>query len=775
MTMPTSLKPSIRHRTLATLMGTAGAGILAASLVFFVFLVRNSHQTAQQDLGSLSTVLAYNVTPMLIFEDAGPAAKLLEGLRQRSDISRACILRGDGTILAAYSRNGLALDDLAAHRIQDGLDERAGRLVAGSPVRSTDGHVLGSLVLESDLGSFHRQVRWAALALAFAIVIIGVGLLLLSLRLQHALTDPLLKLADLAASISGKKDFGLRAERQKTRELDILANSFNSMLDKIQEQDRDLGVHLDQLARELQERKQAEAALRESERKTRAIFDLSFGLIGLLSPEGVLLEVNKTALEFAGVSAEEVVGRFLWQGPWWAHSLAEQERLRSAIQRAARGEILRYETTHLALDGTTHFVDFSLKPILNEEGVVTLLIPEGRDITERKQAETAKGHLQDQLLQSQKMEVVGRLAGGVAHDFNNMLGVIMGRADLALTRVQPGDPIVDSLHEIQKAAERSADLTRQLLAFARKQTVSPRTLDLNDTVEGMLKMLRRLLGEDIDLVWKPLPGLWPICMDPTQIDQLLANLCVNARDAIQGVGRICIETGHATADAEYCAAHFGARPGDYVLLSVRDDGCGMTPEVLEHIFEPFYTTKALGKGTGLGLATVYGIVQQNEGFIRVRTEPGQGSTFQIHLPRAAAVAQPERLEQAKVLQRGRGETLLIVEDDESLCAFTREALESLGYRVLVAGTPEEALRFTKADLEEVPLLITDVVMPGMNGRDLAERICQQRPGLKCLFVSGYTADIIANQGVLLEGIAFLQKPYSIRELASRVREMLQSP
>jgi PAS domain S-box-containing protein len=772
--MPPLSKPSIRRRTLATLLGTAGLGILSAGLVFFIFLFQSSRQAAQDELRSLGTLLAYNATPMVTFEDPASAAILLEGLRQRADITQAYITRADGSFLAMYSSKGGAPREPAVRAPKEGLNVVGGRVVVSNLIRSLDGHVAGNLVLESDLAAFHRQVRWAAIALTSAIAIIGTGLLLLSLRLHRVLTDPVLELANLAESVSEKKDFGLRAKRQRTWELDALAVSFNSMLEKIQEQDRHLASHLDQLARELQERKQAEAALLESERKTRAMFDLSFGLVGLLSPEGCLLEANRTALEFSGVAREEVVGKPYWEGPWWAHSVDEQERLRSAVRRAAGGETLRFETTHIDGNGDRHFVDFSLKPIFDDEGKVILLIPEGRDISERKQAEEAKEHLQDQLLQSQKMEVVGRLAGGVAHDFNNMLGVIMGRADLALTQVQPEDPIKASLDEILRAAERSSDLTKQLLAFARKQTVSPRVLDLNDTVEGMLKMLRRLIGEGIDLVWMPSPNLWPTLMDPTQIDQLLANLCVNARDAIQGVGRISIETRNAQVDANYCADHFGASPGDYTLLSVSDNGCGMAREILGHIFEPFYTTKGVGQGTGLGLATVYGIVQQNKGFIHVYSEPGQGSTFRIYLPRTASSPLARSAELAPVVHRGQGQTLLVVEDDESLHALTCEALESLGYKVLAASTPEEALRLTEAGLEEIPLLITDVVMPGMNGKELAQRLCARKPGLKCLFVSGYTADIIASQGVLLEGIDFLQKPYSIRELATKVHGVIQS-
>jgi len=394
------------------------------------------------------------------------------------------------------------------------------------------------------------------------------------------------------------------------------------------------------------------------------------------------------------------------------------------------------------------------------------------DITALKQMEQERNRIADQFVQAQKMESVGRLAGGVAHDFNNMLGVILGHAEMALMGMDPAHPITKTLTDIQKAARRSAELTQQLLAFARKQTVAPKVLDLNDTVAGMLKMLQRLIGEDIGVLWKPGPALWPVKMDPSQIDQILANLCVNARDAIDGVGKLAIETQNAELDASYCALHPGCFPGQYVMLAVSDDGPGMDKDVIDHIFEPFFTTKAVGKGTGLGLATVYGIVRQNDGFINVHSEPGQGSTFKIYLPRFSGPTLSAAVEPEPPLSKGQGETVLLVEDDEGLLAMSKQMLEVLGYSVLSAGTPDEALDQARNHGSPIHLLITDVVMPQMNGRDLARSIRDVRPAIQCLFMSGYTANVIAHHGVLDEGVLFLQKPFSISVLASKVREAL---
>ncbi|MFA6282673.1 MAG: PAS domain S-box protein [Desulfurivibrionaceae bacterium] len=395
------------------------------------------------------------------------------------------------------------------------------------------------------------------------------------------------------------------------------------------------------------------------------------------------------------------------------------------------------------------------------------------DITGRKQAEEEKQKLQAQLLQAQKMESVGRLAGGVAHDFNNMLQTILGYSDLSLAQVEATNPVHEGLLEIRKAAMRSADLTRQLLAFARKQTANPKIIDLNDTVSGMLKMLQRLIGEDIDLAWLPGHSLWPVKMDPSQLDQILANLAVNARDAIADTGKITIETENISLDTAYCTGHPDALPGKYVQLMVSDNGCGMDKETTAQIFEPFFTTKEQGKGTGLGLATVYGIVRQNNGFVNLYSEPGQGTTFSIYLPsfisETVPVAETSRTEEPL----NGTETVLLVEDDAAILDLGMTVLQRLGYTVLAANTPNMAIQLAQEQEGEIHLLITDVIMPEMNGRELAQRLSSLRPTMQCLYMSGYTANVIAHHGVLDPGIHFIQKPFSIDALGRAVREALR--
>ncbi len=396
------------------------------------------------------------------------------------------------------------------------------------------------------------------------------------------------------------------------------------------------------------------------------------------------------------------------------------------------------------------------------------------DISDRKRTEREKEKLQAELLQAQKMESVGRLAGGVAHNYNNMLNVITGFTELALERTPPEDPRRGDLEEVLHAARRSADITRQLLAFARRQTIQPVVLDLNAAVESMLKMLRRLIGESIDLTWHPGSALWPVFMDPSQVSQILANLCVNARDAIIDVGKITLETGNVVLDEAYCADHLGFVPGDFVLLAVSDNGRGMDRETLKNAFEPFFTTKKTGEGTGLGLATIYGIVKQNRGFINAYSELGRGSTFKIYLPRHGEAGVHAPPSEDSLVPAGRGETILVVEDEAAIGNLVRTLLEKIGYGVLCANTPHVALDIAANHEGGIDLLITDVVMPEMNGRDLADRVRKLYPDIRVLYMSGYTANVIAHHGILERGVLFMQKPFTNRDLADRVREALSN-
>jgi PAS domain S-box-containing protein len=431
------------------------------------------------------------------------------------------------------------------------------------------------------------------------------------------------------------------------------------------------------------------------------------------------------------------------------------------------------EVQHYRADGTPIWVSINISFVRDENGNPIGFQGVTRDISALKRAEEERERLQVQLLQAQKLEAVGRLAGGVAHDFNNMLGVILGYSEMAQAKMSHDDLLHDDLTEIITAARRSADITRQLLAFARQQTMSPKMVDLNETVEGMLRMLRRLIGEDINLQWLPKGKLWRVKIDPSRIDQILANLCLNGRDAIAGVGKITIETDNVHFGRESCTDRPDCAPGEYAMLAVSDDGCGMDEETRRHLFEPFFTTKEVGKGTGLGLATVYGIVRQNDGFIDVDSEPGQGTTFKIYFPRHTGPAEVKDVEATTDIPSGNGETVLMVEDEASVLKLGQTMLASLGYRVLAAAGTTEAIALAQTHAGKIHLLITDVVMPEMNGRDLAVQLQKRFPDLRVLFMSGYTANVIAHHGVLDEGTQFIQKPFSREELAVKVREVLE--
>jgi two-component system, cell cycle sensor histidine kinase and response regulator CckA len=520
---------------------------------------------------------------------------------------------------------------------------------------------------------------------------------------------------------------------------------------------------------DLTERRLAEEALRESEKTFRNIVHaLPMGVhLYQLQGDGRLVFVgaNPVADELLGLDNSQFIGMTVEEAFPPLGETDIPDRYRRAAQHGESWHTEQISYTDGQVSGAFEVFVFQMA-----EGKAAVLFSE---ISSRKRAEDEREKLQAQLIQAQKMESVGRLAGGVAHDFNNMLGVILGHTELAMNRLDPEHPLFVSLQHIRKAAERSANLTRQLLAFARKQTVMPKVLDLNDTLEGMLTMVARLIGEDIDLVWIPGRNLPPVEVDPSQIDQILVNLCVNARDAIGDTGKLTIETGIAVFDEDYCTRHAGFVPGEYILLAVSDNGCGMDAAILSHLFEPFFTTKEVGKGTGLGLATVYGIVKQNKGFISVYSEPGQGTTFRIYLPpHTAKAARPVRTEVAAPTEHGH-ETILLVEDEPMILDLTMAMLKTLGYTVLSAATPGEAIRLAREHSGQIHLLLTDVVMPEMNGRDLARKLLSLYPELKRLFMSGYTANVIAHHGVLDAGVHFLQKPFSIGELAAKIREALQ--
>lgn len=527
-------------------------------------------------------------------------------------------------------------------------------------------------------------------------------------------------------------------------------------------------------ARDITGSKQAEAALQESEFFFRE------------SQRAAAVGSYKADLTGGGWQSSEVLDELFGIGPDYDRSiqgwldLAHPDE-REALERYLKEEVIAQQKTFAReyriirqSDGEIRWVSGLGALRVENDGQSLILTGTIQDITEQKRKDEENEKLEAQLQQIQKIESVGRLAGGVAHDFNNMLSVILGHVEMAQQKEVVSPALREHLGQIQEAATRSADIVRQLLAFARKQTVSPQILDLKETVNNTLKMITRLIGEEIELSWRPEGNLWPIRMDPAQIDQVLANLCINARDAINGIGRIALAARNFRCDDLFSSSHTGLVPGDYVLLSVNDDGCGMSQEILKKIFEPFFTTKEVGQGTGLGLAMVYGIVKQNGGFIDVDSEPGRGTSFKIYLPRYLGKEEQAPAAEATTTDERGKETVLLVEDEPAILDVATQMLEMQGYRVLAAATPGAAIRLAEEHRGEIHLLMTDVVMPEMNGRELAKKLLSLYPGLKRLFMSGYTADVIAHHGVLDEGVQFIQKPFTLAALAAKVRGVLDS-
>ncbi|MHB8790333.1 MAG: response regulator [Desulfobulbaceae bacterium] len=517
--------------------------------------------------------------------------------------------------------------------------------------------------------------------------------------------------------------------------------------------------------RQRRARKSAEEALAASEAEFRRLSQEFHGLLDAIPDNLTLIDrnmqirwVNSAALkEFGNTRAEELIGQSCFV---MRHNGTEPCPDCPVAESFATGKPAGLVRT--MPDG--RIWDLRTIPLLDDDGFVSRVIELGRDITDHRKLEA-------QLRQAQKMESVGRLAGGIAHDFNNMLTVMIGYGEQLMSQLETDDPVRRDIGEMVKAARRSADLTRQLLAFSRQQAILPQVVDLNERIGSSLKMLKRLVGEDIDLRFAPGENLDRVRIDLSQIEQILANLTVNARDAIAGTGLIRIETANVVLDESYCAYHEGFIPGEYVMVSFSDSGYGIDQEVLPNIFEPFFTTKEEGKGTGLGLSTVYGIVKQNSGFINVYSEPGRGTTFRIYFPPYCGPAARQQETRAEAV-RGGTETLLLVEDEIQILAMCKRLLEKQGYRVLAAGSPEEALALCGQFQGKIDLLVSDLIMPNMNGSELFAQISRLKPGIKVLIMSGYTADIISKRGGLAEGGFFIQKPFTNKDFISKVRQVL---
>ncbi len=647
-------------------------------------------------------------------------------------------------------------DWLPVDRVPDELQSRDGVISASRTVEYM-GEALGQITLWATTEFLDREIFRVGVYFAGTMVLLDLVLILsVYTVLSKGVISPLKELEAYALSASaGASDPPPEPPRPFTGEMEVLRRSMARMLEELR-------LRYEEVQNEVRR-------FKDSEERFRVLVNTIPDYIWLKDPEGVFLSCNKMFSSLVSAGVEDIIGRTDYD--FWSDNLAEffRERDRKVLDA---GQVLNNEERMPGADGEEIVLDTIKAPVFDAAGKLIGVLGIARDITAKVEAVEEQTKLKEQLNQAQKIESIGRLAGGVAHDFNNMLGVIRGNAELAHTEAGLSPKAKEYIHEITQAVDRSATLTRQLLAFARKDDVSPRVINLNQALDGMLKMLNRLIGKDIELEWTPGEAVWSVKMDPAQLDHILVNLCVNARDAIGSDGRISIATRNIRIDEGFCETHPNARPGEFVMLAVTDNGTGIPKDVLPNIFDPFFTTKAKGKGTGLGLSTVYGVVRQNHGFTTVYSEQGLGSVFHIYLPRDEGRQVPETEGASNEETQAGTETLLLVEDEAAILLMVKTTLEKQGYTVMATESPVEAVKLAGRFNDRIDLLLTDVIMPKINGKALAAIIRKDRPDIRVLFMSGYTADVLDRSEIDQMGGGFIQKPFSNRDLLKKVRETL---
>lgn len=515
--------------------------------------------------------------------------------------------------------------------------------------------------------------------------------------------------------------------------------------------------------RDITDRRQAEEELKKEREYSAQIIDAAPVMIRVLDREGITLFANPAVTRLTGYSPEELIGTNWWQLLYPGDQHAQVDRI---LPRIMSGDVQSYQMTLTTQSGDTRTIAWTSVCRFDERGEVANIIGIGNDVTERNR-------LEEQLQQSQRLESIGRMVGGIAHDFNNLLTVVLGNGEFALDQVSESDPVAEPLRDIVEAANRAAALTNQLLAFGRRQVLSPRAINVNELIESVHRFMRRVIGEDVDLVLRLAPEVSPIHADPVHMEQILLNLVLNARDAMPEGGRLTIQTQNVELDESYTSLHDGLKPGGYVQIAVADTGTGMVPEVRARLFEPFFTTKPTGKGSGMGLATVFGIIKQSEGHIAVYSEPGHGSTFKVYLPRSPEFAATDQPEDTPSDDTRIAHSILLVEDDDSLRKLTRRMLDDLGYQVFEAANGAEAMALSRQLSQTIDVLLTDVIMPQMGGRELAERIRRESPGIKILYMSGYTDDSVLRQESTEAAFAFLSKPFSRKDLQNKLRSLFE--
>jgi two-component system cell cycle sensor histidine kinase/response regulator CckA len=754
---------SIQKKLTLLLLLVSGAALGLAGAAAVTHERLSSRAEMPRVLAALADLITANSVPALVADNRALAQESLDALRSQEEVRAACLYTRDGRLFAFYRKDTTVLFPTLPDWRGDAYAFDGGDLVLFRRLR-LDGEPVGTLYLRADSGSLSGRHWWYAGLVAATLLGIWLAAFGLALFLQRLISRPIVALADLARRTVPAAN----AEEPATASTDVdeitaLSDGWNAMVARVAEREAALREARGQLEERVGDRTRV---LQESERRFRNVLQNLELCSVLLDRDGTVRFCNRYLLNLTGWSDAEVLHRDyfdLWVPP------EQREAARTAFARSMRtGAMTVHEEMEiLTRQGERRLVSWTHTLLEQDPGRFVGTASIGVDVTEQRQRE-------DRQRQSQKLEAVGRLAGGVAHDFNNLLTIILGYSDLTLMSVS--DPeLTENVQEVKHAAERAAALTKQLLAFSRRQVLQPRVLDLNSVVGEIEKMLRRLIGEDIELRSVSAADLGRVKADRGQIEQVLVNLVVNARDAMPAGGRLTIETCNVDLDTGYARTHAGMPAGSYVRLSVSDTGHGMDVSTQSRMFEPFFTTKKEGKGTGLGLATVYGIVKQSGGHVWVYSEPGRGTTFKIYLPRVFEEWEQTTAGGPSIADLRGTETVLLVEDDVPLRKMTAEVLERFGFRVLQAGCAEDALVLVSRYEEPIHVMLTDLVLPRMTGRQLASQLTSSRPEIRVVYMSGYADEAAKIQGPLTTGQPFLSKPFTPDLLMRKLRETLDAP
>ncbi|MDD2734798.1 MAG: ATP-binding protein [Desulfuromonadaceae bacterium] len=733
---------TIKRKLTVLLMMTSTITVLLACAVFYVMTAEHLKITYESDLSSLAQMTGNNCSAALAFHIPEDAEHALATLSVKQSITLAVVRDQSGSVFAVFDRNkpdGVGSKNLYNYselKLDDHLMARYDIAVNGIKT--------GSITLFDDMSGINQARQVALLMLTVAVAVALCVSYVLASTLQGIISNPILSLSSTAERVTRENNFSLRAPKHANDEIGRSVDAFNSMLSQIEKRDLELS---------------------SSEKRFRILVEQAVDSFFLFDLDGTIVDVNQRGCESLGYTFETLLTMSLQDiDNGTIYDLSDKALLKNLKPHSPVSTVGMLRR----IDGTTFPVEMRIG--LMEISGSLFIMGLARDISERMEAEAEKAKLADQLLQSQKMEAIGLLAGGIAHDFNNMLMVISGWGEMLQAKLGNDDKLQYYVKQILVSSEKSADLVSRLLLFSRKHVTNLRKTDLNVLIREIDKFLCRVIGEDILLSLQLHDEPLPVLLDPGQIDQVLINLCTNARDAMPGGGTLSIRTTAVRLDCSDIVPFTPKKPGMYVLLSVSDAGKGMSREVIQRIFEPFYTTKELGKGTGLGLSIVHGIIKQHNGYVDVYSEPGNGTTFKIYLPLINAVE--DKLPEKVVVPLKGTETILVAEDDDNVRLLMKQVLEEHGYRVIEALDGEDAIHKYLSNREEIGLLLLDVIMPKKNGKEVFDAIRTFDPQAKILFASGYTADLISAKGILEDEMDFISKPVKSNDLLTRIRDIL---